>query len=47
MSIDSPEDGATEFTPSIKAEDFITDDEPLGEEDMVDGLEAESETCLE
>ena len=38
----------TEFTPSIKTEDDIfTDDEPLSEEDMVDGLDAEFRTCSE
>ena len=38
----------TEFTPSIKTEDDIfTDDEPLSEEDMVDGLDAEFATCSE
>ena len=46
ISVESPEeDGTTAFTPSIKAEDFITDDEPLNEDDMVDGLELEQEEC--
>ena len=37
----------TEFTPSIKTEDDIfSDDEPLSEEDMIDGLD-DFETCSE
>ena len=38
----------TEFNPSIKTEDDIfTDDEPLTEEDMIDGLDDEFSTCSE
>ena len=38
----------TEFTPSIKTEDDIfSDDEPISEEDMVDGLDDEFATCSE
>ena len=37
----------TEFTPSIKTEDDIfSDDEPLSEEDMIDGLD-DFATCSE
>ena len=47
ISVDSPGEGTTEFTPSIKTEDFVSDDEPITEEDMIDGLDPEFATCSE